>query len=60
VINESLVDVLFLFSQKKNEPKRKVVAALFSFKVSGGAYVVLPENQEATIVRVFKVCAGSC
>jgi hypothetical protein len=36
------------FSQKKNEPKRKVVAALFSIKTSAQANVVLPENQEAT------------
>jgi hypothetical protein len=35
------------FSQKRNEPKKKVVAALFSIKVSAVANVVLPENQEA-------------
>jgi len=60
VIYEPSVDVLFLFSQKKNEPKRKVVAALFSFKVSGGAYAVLSENQEATMSRVFTVCGSIC
>jgi hypothetical protein len=44
---------LFLSARKSNQ--KELVAARFSFKGCGRAGAMLSENQEATIVRIFKV-----
>jgi hypothetical protein len=40
----SLWMFISFFSQKRNEPKKKVVAAQFSIKISAVANVMLSEN----------------
>jgi hypothetical protein len=56
-MNRQWVFISF-FSQKRNEPKKKVVAAQFSIKECAEAGVVLSENQEATGRRLLMVLQG--